>query len=391
MAFVIYQDIADKIRQGQRLVTLEDFVDPYQAQHVEDGDRIHLHDDAGEFVAQALVGRQNKGFAWVFSDDRTERWSPEFIEDTLSMAFAKRQGLFNQDTTAYRLFNGEGDGIGGVTMDQYGDYLQINWYSKGIFAYRHWFMEAIQALDTPFMGIYETKRFMTEDGQAAIEHTWGKVAPQPLIIAENGIQYAIYLGEEWMTGLFLDQRDVRQFVQSQALHLSVLNLFSYTGGFSVATAVGGADKTVSVDVANRSLARTQEQFALNGIPAPSQDHEIRVMDVFDYIQYAKRHGLSFDVIVCDPPSFARTKKIIFSAEKDYRQLADQLFDLLAPGGYIVLSTNHAGYLKEDFLSDMVAIAQKHGGQLIQSFDMPQDFPTSADAVSQYLKVLVFYR
>lgn len=391
MAFQLTVNAVQRIHQGNRLVTLDDFTETFQIQAVEDGSRISLQDPQGDFVAKALVGRQNKGFAWVFTINQGEAWSPEFIEDRLAIAFEKRTRLDTTQTTAYRLFNGEGDGIGAMTLDNYAGFVQINWYSRGIYAYRHWIVDALLAVRPQVKGIYETKRFITEDGESAIEHTWGQAAPQPLHILENGISYAIYLGQDWMTGLFLDQREVRQFVQMQAEGMSVLNLFSYTGGFSVAAAVGGATQTVSVDVANRSLDRTQEQFALNGIQTPSEEHEIRVMDVFDYVNYARRHDKTFNLIVCDPPSFARTKKITFSAEKDYANLADQLFACLAPGGFLILSTNHSAYYKEQFMADMVEVASQHGGQLIQSFDMPIDFPTSQDPMSAYLKVLVFYR
>lgn len=390
MAFELTPQAAQNICQGHRLITLEDFVNAYQVKQVEDGSRIHLIDSQGNFLAKALVGRQHKGLAWVFTTSNEEVWSPELLVDRLAIAFNKRHQFSSQQTTAYRLFNGEGDGIGAVTIDYYDGYLQINWYSKGIYAYRHWLVDAIITLRPDLLGIYETKRFMTEDGEKAIEHTWGSLAPQPIHILENGLQYAIYLGEDWMTGLFLDQREVRQFVQMQAAGLSVLNLFSYTGGFSVAAAAGGADCTVSVDVANRSIPRTHEQFALNQISTPSDKHEIRVMDVFDYVNYAQRHDKTFDMIVCDPPSFARTKKYRFKVEKDYVSLADQLFSCLSPGGFLILSTNHSGYYKDQFMADMLDVANHHGGQLIQSFDLPADFPTSQDLMSAYLKVLVFY-
>lgn len=385
-----------RILAGERLITIDDFEQTEQAEHLEEGMVIMLSDADRRLNAKALVGRQNKGLAWVFTNEQDEFWDEELLTQRLEAAIEIRQKFLSEDqsvTTAFRLFNGEGDGIGGVTIDWYEAYIQFNWYSRGIYEYREWFVAALQELLPNIKGIYETKRFKLFDNESAIAHTSGEAAPQPLVIKENSIEYAVYLGEDWMTGLFLDQREVRSFVQTQAQDLNVLNLFSYTGAFSVAAAVGGAAKTVSIDVANRSVEKTKEQFALNGIDAQPPQHEVRVMDVFDYVNYAKRHNLTFDLVVCDPPSFARTKKRLFKAEKDYAQLAQDLFDLTAPGGLCILSTNHSGYKKEAFINEMSQVGRSHSGhfQMIQSYGLPFDFPASLDAESHYLKVLVFYR
>ena len=271
-------------------------------------------------------------------------------------------------------------------MDWYAGFIQLNWYSQGIYHYRDELVSALKAHVPDILGIYETQRFDQQVAEQAINHLEGQLAPAPVIIRENGIHYAIHLGQEWMTGLFLDQRQVRDYVMQGAAGKSLLNLFSYTGGFSVAAAMGGASQTVSVDVANRSLAKTQENFALNGIETPSQAHEIRVMDVFDYIRYAKRKGLTFDQVVCDPPSFARTKKYTFSALKNYGQLAADLWCLVAPGGQLVLSTNHSAYSLENFKTDCLAACPD--AELLAHFGLGEDFPRSGDERSDYLKVLV---
>lgn len=383
-----------RIKNGERLLQAEDFVLQEAARGQKEGAVIQLVDEHKKFVAKALVGQQNKGIAWVITEHEKVYFNNDFIDNVLEDAIEARGEWFNDETTtAFRLFNGEGDGLGGVTIDWFDGFIQINWYTRAVYAERECFLTVLYHYLPQIKGIYETKRFKLEVNEVPIEHTSGETAPQPLIILENSVRYAIYLGQEWMTGLFLDQRDVRQFIKNQALDANLLNLFSYTGGFSVAASVGGATHTVSVDVANRSLEKTKEQFLLNGIEAPSKNHEIRVLDVFDYIQYAKRHELQFDWVVCDPPSFARTKNYQFSAEKDYISLAKDLFSLTKIGGFCVLSTNHSGYIKEKFMEDMNEVARNHEGEfhLMQSFGLPQDFPTSADEVSKYLKVLIYYR
>lgn len=394
MALQLKQLAHKKIQQGKRLLQVEDLKQPLAVDTLQEGEIVLLESLTGDLAAKAIIGRQNKGLGWIFTLNSHDFWDEVFITTCFIQAIERREDLFNNEsTTAFRLFNGEGDGIGGFTIDWYDGFIQINWYSRGIFSYRDLLVDCLMRQLPKIQGIYETKRFKTDLDEWQSKHTKGRPAPQPIVIKENDVRFAIYLGEEWMTGLFLDQREVRQFVNAQSLDLDVLNLFSYTGGFSVAAAVGGARKTVSVDVANRSLPKTKEQFELNGIYPDALEDEIRVMDVFDYINYAQRHGIDFDLVVCDPPSFARTKDYQFVADQDYKQLAREVFSLTRPGGMAILSTNHSGYSLEDFQQDMVEVGLNHPGmcQLIQSFDLPKDFPTTADEASQYLKVLVFYR
>ena len=162
----------------------------------------------------------------------------------------------------------------------------------------------------------------------------------PIIVKENGMNFAVDLNDGAMTGIFLDQRDVRKAIRDNYSEgKNVLNTFSYTGAFSVAAVLGGALKTTSVDLANRSMAKTIEQFSVNGIDYEQQD--IKVMDVFEYFRYAKRHELKFDLVILDPPSFARSKKYTFSTAKDYPALLMDAIAITEKNGIIVASTNNA--------------------------------------------------
>lgn len=392
--YVLKPLATQNILAGNRCVVKEDFVEKEQVSELNEGTVINLIDLQNKFIAKAFVTHQQKALGWVFSLDESWEFNESLIENYIEDAIEVRRDFFeNPSTTAFRLFNGEGDGLGGMTIDWYDGYVQINWYSKALWRYREWIQYVLRELLPEIKGIYQTRRYTLDDTQQPIEHVYGNEAPHPLIIKENDIKYAIHLGEEWMTGLFLDQREVRQYVTAQVTGGSVLNLFSYTGGFSVAAAVGKATETISVDVAKRSLEKTKEQFELNGFDFPSVQHSIQVMDVFDYLNYAKRHHKTFDWIICDPPSFARTQSGIFSVEKDYPRLAQQIFELTAVGGFCILSTNHSRYEKERFMQDIQQVLNQTAGTFyfIQSFDLPADFPTTADSQSQYLKVLVYYR
>ncbi|EPH11803.1 class I SAM-dependent rRNA methyltransferase [Facklamia hominis] len=376
---------------GKRLISLKDLEAPEAIEQAPEGWVFGLADQSGQQIGQAIVGRQNKGFAWLLDPDILLEWSSDFVTVLFEEAVMKRENLLaSEDTTAFRLFNGEGDGCGGLTIDYYDHYAVINWYSRGAYQYRQWWIQVLEAWDHGIKGIYQVKRFELDDQESALDPVLGQAADQPLVIRENGVSYAVYLGQSWMTGIFLDQRSVRQFVKEQAQGLKVLNLFSYTGAFSVAAAVGQAEKTVSVDIANRSLEWTRENFCLNQLEASNDTNEIRVMDVFDYIAYAKKHNLLYDFVICDPPSFARSKKRHFSVDKDYFALAQDLFEITRPGGICLLSTNNASLMLETFRQQMTLAGANKKAQLIQQFELPEDFPTSSDPESAYLKVLVFY-
>ncbi|MFL2140216.1 class I SAM-dependent methyltransferase [Ruoffia sp. FAM 26254] len=249
MADYKLRELATKrIKQGGKLIKARDFQNEDKAKHFIEGDVVILNDFDNQFLGKILVGRQNKGVGWLITTYQDEYWNDSLVYYVLEEAFEGREAFFNStETTAFRVFNGEGDGIGGVTIDWYDHYVQINWYSKGIYEYRHWFFEAIKQLLPEVKGVYETLRFQTDDLEP-IQLVSGAEAPDPLVVKENNLNYAVHLGESWMTGIFLDQRDVRDFIKTQANGMSVLNIFSYTGALSVAASVGGSDHTVSVDV-----------------------------------------------------------------------------------------------------------------------------------------------
>lgn len=206
---------------------------------------------------------------------------------------------------------------------------------------------------------------------------------------ENGVTYATYMNEGLMTGIFLDQKEVRGTLASGLVAgKTLLNMFSYTGAFSVAAAFGGASQTTSVDLAKRSLDKTREQFTMNGIDPESQ--RIYVMDVFGYFNYAKKKELSYDVIVLDPPSFARNKKKTFSVAKNYGELVQESIDILNKEGLLIASTNAANVSREKFRK-MVEQALKNKNvkfEVFQEEHLPADFKVASSfPEGDYLKVL----
>lgn len=374
--------------QGYPLITKEALENPEALQN--EGSILKLTDKQGRFLAKGYYGLQNKGFGWVLTRDENETIDQAFMERKLATAIGRRQAFFsNPETTAFRVFNGEGDGFGGLIIDYYDGFYLLSWYSEGVYTFKDEMIAALQNV-AGCKGIYQKKRFDTK-GQYIEEDDFvtGERGEFPLIVKENGVNFAVYLNDGAMTGIFLDQREVRNTIkQKYAQGKTVLNTFSYTGAFSVAASLGGATKTTSVDLAKRSSSKTIEQFSVNGIDFETQD--ILVMDVFNYFKYAKRKELKFDVVILDPPSFARSKKYTFSTSKDYTNLMKEAIAITERNGVIVASTNSASFGMKKFKGFIDKAFKELGGKysIVEEFTLPSDFRVQKEfKEGDYLKVL----
>ena len=357
--------------------------------HIQDGDILKLVDPDNRFIARGYFGIQNKGIGWLLSWKEHEIIDQDFIYKKLQAAINQRLHFFySEDTTAFRVFNGEGDGFGGLTIDYFDGYYLIQWYSKGAYSFHEEVLESLRQL-TDFKGIYQKKRF-AQEGKYVEEDDFveGTRPSFPLLVKENGVQFAIYLNDGAMVGVFLDQREVRKRIRdAYSEGKRVLNTFSYTGAFSVFAALGGAIETTSVDLANRSLSKTIEQFSINGIDYEAQN--IIVEDVFKYFKFAVKKELLFDLVILDPPSFARSKKHTFSAAKDYKDLLKEAIAITEKNGTIVASTNCSTFNMKKFKGFIEAAFKETNGKykILEEYTLPEDFKTiSQYKQSDYLKV-----
>ena len=346
---------------------------------------VEVQSQEGIFLGTAYLSQQNKGLGWFVSKDKVT-FNQAFFETLFRQAKEKRSAYYQDDlTTAFRLFNQEGDGFGGLTVDLYGDYVVFSWYNSYVYQIRKVISEAFRQVFPEVLGTYEKIRFKGLDYESA--HVYGQEAPDFFTVLENGVLYQVFMNDGLMTGIFLDQHEVRgSLVDGLAMGKSLLNMFSYTAAFSVAAAMGGASQTTSVDLAKRSRELSQAHFQANGIS--TDDHRFIVMDVFEYFKYAKRKGLTYDVIVLDPPSFARNKKQTFSVSKDYHKLISQCLEILNPGGIIIASTNAANVSRQKFTEQIDKGFAGRSYQILNKYDLPADFAyNKKDESSNYLKVI----
>ena len=346
---------------------------------------VEVHSQEGTFLGTAYLSQQNKGLGWFVSIDKVT-FNQAFFETLFRQAKEKRSAYYQDDlTTAFRLFNQEGDGFGGLTVDLYGDYAVFSWYNSYVYQIRQTISEAFRQVFPEVLGTYEKIRFKGLDYESA--HVYGQEAPDFFTVLENGVLYQVFMNDGLMTGIFLDQHEVRgSLVDVLAMGKSLLNMFSYTAAFSVAAAMGGANQTTSVDLAKRSRELSQAHFQANGIS--TDDHRFVVMDVFEYFKYAKRKGLTYDVIVLDPPSFARNKKQTFSVAKDYHKLISQSLEILNPEGIIIASTNAANVSRQKFTEQIDKGFAGRSYQILNKYGLPADFAyNKKDESSNYLKVI----
>lgn len=385
---IIDNKAVKRINKKYPLIHKEDIVSDYE---LETGEWVSFFSQGKQFLGYGYLGVQNKGYGWILSFKKERPITSDFLKDCLAEAITKRGVFFNDpQTTAFRLLNGEGDNFGGLTIDWYDNYLVLSWYNLSIYQHQKEIVELLSEIIPDVKGIYEKIRFKSENLPES-SFVWGSEAPEPLIVKENGVNYATYLNEGLMTGIFLDQKEVRNYlVDGFSSGQTLLNTFSYTGAFSVAAAVGGASHTTSVDLAKRSIDKTEEQFRVNGIDPESQT--IFVMDVFNYFKYAEKKGFSFDVVVLDPPSFARNKKKTFSVAKDYGKLTTEAVRLINKKGKLIASTNAAN-VNFDKFEKMVEKGIKEAGRGFKQqrvFRLPSDFAVSNTfSEGNYLKVLVY--
>lgn len=373
-----------KFKKGYPLIQKEDL---QQVPAPLPTDWLTLIDSKGQRLAEGYLGEQNKGIGWLLS------WHGPINQSFFQQLFEisrKKRTSFEKDslTTAYRLFNGEGDGIGGLIIDRYADYAVFSWYNETLYQKKAELLTAFRTVYPDIIGAYEKIRFSTKDLPES-QFLYGEQAPEPLLVTENGVQFATYLNEGLMTGIFLDQKEVRgRLVDGFAVGKTVLNMFSYTGAFSVAAAMGGAVATTSVDLAKRSLPKTTEQFEVNHLNLAAQ--KIIVMDVFDYFKYASRKGLSYDMIILDPPSFARNKKKVFSVAKNYGELVKDSIDILTDKGTLIASTNAANLSLAKYKKMVITALQEKNVRykITDTYQLPADFQVNPNfPEGNYLKVL----
>ena len=359
------------------------------------GDLVELEDPQGKFLATALLDPAERIVARIVSREKM-RMDQGWMKRRLESAIALRRNHGNLgDTNAYRLVNGEGDGLPGLTVDAYGEYLMVQLYGSAWRPHLPLVTRVLQELLSP-SGIYEKTRPQktrelesSGEGKSYSRLLCGKPAHGRLQVRENGLNFLVNLEKGLDTGLFTDQRKNRRDLMERAAGKRVLNLFSYTGAFSVAAASAGATRVTSVDVSATYTDWARENFAANRLN-PAR-HEFIVGDCLDTLLDLKRQGGRFDIIIMDPPSFSTTAKSRFTTRGGTSDLVSAALPLLQEGGILLCSSNHQKVDIADYLKELRrgAIQAGCGLQVVSLSGQPEDFPYPvAFPEGRYLKFVV---
>ena len=288
---------------------------------------------------------------------------------------ARARFVATPETTGYRALNGEGDGLPGVVIDRYADVaiVRVDGEAASRFFGRHrdLFVSALVRDGVVAVGVRVADPARGESKVTSLE---GEVPPE-VVILEHGMRMLVDLHHGQKTGAFLDQRENRRLVRGLSGDKRVLNLFSYSGGFSLAAALGGATHTTSVDLAPGGHKTGMRSFRENGLEPRS--HAWVTADAFTFLEGAKARGESWDLIVCDPPSFAPNEKTKARGLSAYRKLHALAVGVLAKGGVFCAAScsSHVGH--DEFLATLDLSATGRALRVHALFGPPADHPIAA--------------
>ena len=359
-----------------------------------EGDIVDVYSSEGEFLAR---GHYQIGSITVrvltFSP---EEITPEWWVKRMRAAYDVRcaAGLTeNSATDCYRLVHGEGDNLPGLVIDIYGDTAVVQAHSVGMYVSRHEICSALRIVyGDRLRAVYDkssqTLPYKAETGAVDGYLYGGSDGVTERVVTENGNRFYVDWGSGQKTGFFLDQRENRELVKRYSMGRTVLNTFSYTGGFSVYAMAGGAAEVVSVDSSAIAVKLAERNVELNfGFGAR---HVGVTADVFDYL---KENGRRFDLIILDPPAFAKHHKVLGNATKGYTRLNARAISQIAPGG-ILFTFSCSQAVSSELFRTMVFTAAAIAGRnvrILHQLTQPADHPVNIyHPEGEYLKGLVLY-
>jgi len=356
------------------------------------GETVAVRDSGGNFLAWGAYSPKSQIRARIWSWDQDQSIDPVFFEERIRTAINLRETLIDpQSTSAYRLIHAESDRLPGLIVDRYNDILVMQILSAGIERWREEITDILIKMVNP-NGIYERSDVAVR-GLEGLEERVGllyrKIPQRPVLINENGIKFKVDLMGGQKTGFYLDQRDNRQFCREIAQGKSVLNCFSYTGGFTAYALAGGAESVLSIDSSEEAIHLAKENVLLN--QGSLENCEWIVGDVFEELRTLRDGGRQFDLVILDPPKFAPTASQAKQAARGYKDINLYGFKLLKPGGTL-MTFSCSGGIDEPFFQKIVADAALDAevdAQILYRLSQSPDHPTHlAFPEGTYLKGLV---
>lgn len=355
---------------------------------VRDGDEVAVCTHDGQFIAWGLFNSKSQIRVRLYSWEFEQRLAPEFWRDRLETAIRFRRGILKLDDPegACRLAFSESDGLSGLVVDRYRDWLVVQLTSLAIARQQELIVKLLVELCQP-RGIYlrtergigEAEGLMLRDGPL-----WGAVPDEPVEIVEHDLVFEAELRTGQKTGLYLDQRENRRAVRPLAAGRRVLDMFCYTGGFALSLARGGATEVLGIDVSNAAIEAARRNAERNGISNATFD----TGDAFESLKRLATSGERFGMVVLDPPRFARSAGGVRQALRGYVRLNQMAVQVLEPDGILVTCSCSGLVSREDFVRVLAAVAEQTGRniQILEQRGQAPDHPVSASCPETgYLK------
>lgn len=356
------------------------------------GDEVVVRADDGRFVARGLFNSNSNIRVRLYSWEENSPLDRAFWDERIKAAVSLRsEYIQNETTTAYRLINSEADGLSGLTVDRYGDWLLVQLTSLALTERKEDLFDLLEEHCSPKgiwlrteKGIRDLEGLSISDGLVR-----GEEPPRPLPILENGLTFLVDVAEGQKTGYFLDQRDNRNATASYASGHKVLDVFSYSGGFGIsAAAIGGAESVICVDSSKPAIESARQNAEANGV---SDKVEFVASDAFKYLESARDEGAIFDTVILDPPKMTRSASGAKSALRGYHSLNDLAVSVLRPGGILVTCCCSGHISRDEFVRMLSGVATGSGRriQILESRGHAADHPVSPNCPENaYLKCLI---
>jgi 23S rRNA (cytosine1962-C5)-methyltransferase len=378
----LIRDLAKHIKRGNPWV----FSDAIEKLKVPEGSYAVLITHKNEVVAHGFYSPSiNLAFRVLNLGDK--KFNDSEVVTRLARAIANKKHLLTLENKCFRILNGEGDELPGVVADYYdgvvvlkldGTASEAFWNKQEIANY---FMEQNQI---PVKCVYYKRKNKEEDKGSIISGEHENLSE--LEFLENNVKFRTNIPDAAKTGFFLDQRENRQFIRSIAKDKSLLNLFGYTGGFSIYAGLGGATKVTTVDIAPNAIKAAELNWEINLLP--TERHEAICVDAFEFVAETLEKKKTWDIVITDPPSFAPNQKSVESAKEAYVKIFADSLKLVKDGGFFAASSCSGHISSEGFLEIVQEALSKsrRRGKVLLIKGQPEDHPfPMALSEMRYLK------
>ena len=353
------------------------------------GDPVRLADEQGNFLASGYFNSYSQIAVRLWSWQEDEAVDGEFFARRIRAALGLRErSVAGPNTTAYRLVHAENDGLPGLIVDRYDQYLVVQCHTPGIARWKDEIVAALVASIKP-VGIYERSDVRERGGEKTVETAavlYGEV-PDKIHILENGYTFIVDVKGGQKTGFFLDQRDKRQALVKYCPGKKVLNCFSYTGGFSVYALAAGAAQVTSVDASIPALDLAEQNVQVNHLDGSKT--EFIAADVKEYLAGQARGA--WDVIILDPPAFIKDRRKLKEGLQGYRKINELALRILSQNGILVTASCSVHVSLIDFRFMLCEAAARAGRtvQILETYTHGADHPQLvAFTEGEYLKCLI---